>query len=338
MPDPIQLVKAMGAAAALAAVILWGMSRFPAKNRSALVTVGWVLGVAVGFAMGCWVLGLVPHWPPAEVRDRFVCLVLPAVCVIEIAGGIGRVPSWLAWVLRALLAIAIPRVILHGSVYLSDLTGPESRQWTPVQAWLIMTAIGLGLFVVWGVLARLARGSTGSVVPAAVALTAAVSGVAIMLSGYATGGQWGLPLGAAIGGATLASIGRLRPVRHGGEEHSASLADRDGNRTGLAGSEAVGTGLVCLFSLVMMGRFLSELSTAHAVLLLAAPLGLAVAVPAARRLPGWLIGALGLVLVAIPLGLVLYQAQRTFAERSANSAPAAESGETSVGDYLNLGR
>lgn len=333
MPDPILILKGMSAAAILAAAILLVIS-FSQRPHPARLTLGWVLGVAAGFGAGCWVLGLVPHWPPAEDRDRFLGLVLPAVCLVEALAAFPQVPSWLAWSLRTLVSIGVGRVLLHGSVYLTDLAGPGTRQWTVGWSWVVLGGIGLGLLGVWGSLGTLARRRTGRFVPAALAMACAAAGVAVMLSGYATGGQLGLPLAAALGGATLAS-----PLSRRSEAATAQPGVSPVAFGAAVGPGSVGVGLVCLVSLLVVGRFFAELTTLHCLLLGTAPLWLVVVeVPLAARLPRWGAACVRLILVSIPLALVLVQAQRTFAERSAEAAPSAGSSEPSLGDYMQLGR
>jgi hypothetical protein len=138
-----------------------------------------------------------------------------------------------------------------------------------------------------------------------------------MLSGYASGGQLGLPLAAALAGAA-----------------AASLVLRD--TAGL--SAALGPAVVGLFSLLVIGHFFGELTTSHALLLGLAPLLCWLPeVPLVRRAPAWLRGLARLALVAVPLGVALVQAQQQFVQNSAATS-TQEAGEPSLQDYMDFGK
>src|SRR5207248_656499 len=104
--------------------------------RPAPLSAGWVLGVASGFFLGCWLLGLWPHWPPREDQDRLLLVLVPAVIGVELVAAFLRRSRWLVWLLRLVIAAGAARVLLHNTSYLMDLGGPGTREWTPVQTWL----------------------------------------------------------------------------------------------------------------------------------------------------------------------------------------------------------
>jgi hypothetical protein len=93
------------------------------------------------------------------------------------------------------------------------------------------------------------RGRTATVWTV-LALTSGAAGISTMLSGYLSAGMLALPLAATCG--TVAVVGR--------------------GALGHAGAGGVVVGLVCLASILVMGRFFGALSTLHALLLAAAPL------------------------------------------------------------------
>jgi hypothetical protein len=141
-------------------------------------------------------------------------------------------------------------------------------------------------------------------VPLALAGTCAGAAVTIMLSGYLSGGELGLPLAAALGGSALAALVLLRRCTH---------------------TALLGVGIVGLFGLLILGRFFGNLTTLHAALLFAAPL--LCWLPEAwgvRRLWPWARGCLRVVLVLLPIGLVLVRAQEKFDEQSKSSSGAPE--------------
>jgi hypothetical protein len=138
-----------------------------------------------------------------------------------------------------------------------------------------------------------------------------------MLSGYATGGQVGLPLAAAIMGAVAA----------------ASVLTRASRGVGPMGIAVIG-----LCSLLVIGRFFGELSSVQAVMLFCIPLlGWLPELPQLDRLPTWVRGLIRVVLVATAVTIILVRAQTKF-DHDLHSPGAAGSKEPSVEDYLNFGK
>lgn len=314
MPDPIAISRALGCAATVAALLLlvcgWPW-RAPSATRLRL---GWVLALGGGTYLGCRLLDLWPHWPPREDQDRFLLIVLPAVLLVEIVVAFPRVPARLAWGLRLLIALAAGRILLHGSVYVTDIAGASARL-ARTQTWITLAALAVGLAVAWAGLDLLMRRRPGVVVPAALMLTLMAASLTVMLSGYATGGQLGLPLAASLAGASLASAVLRRPPP----------------------VSALSIPLVGLFGLITIGYFFGELTPVHAVILLAAPLCCWIPeLPYVCRLGPKLRVATSVGLVVLAIVLVVARAQRTFAtEMSATSDPADD---TSEQDYMQLGR
>src|SRR5205823_2596634 len=146
----------------------------------------------------------------------------------------------------ALTAVA-GRVLLHGSSYLDG----SSSEWTVGQTWIALVGCALLLIFVWSMLAWLAQRSGGVSIPIAVSQTCGAAGMALMLSGYLTGGKAALPLAAGL--AAVAITQRLVGLR-------------------AAHPGAIGIGVVSLFSILVLGRFFGELSTVRAVTIFLAPL------------------------------------------------------------------
>jgi hypothetical protein len=254
LPDPVQPapvlpLEALAAAAAMAAVVLllcgWSW-RGPGTAR---VAAGWTLGVGLGFYLGCRMLQRWPHWPPREDQDRFLILLMPAVFGVELLAAFPRISRRLIWPLRLAIAAGAARVLLHGSIYLTD--SPSSDRWSPAQTGLILGGLAVALAAEWTLLALLARRAPGRSLPVALVLTCAGAGVTVMLSGYATGGQLALPLAAGLAGGTAASLLLPEPPRADGW---------------------LGPAIVMLFGLLVVGRFFANLGTPHAILLFLAPL------------------------------------------------------------------
>jgi hypothetical protein len=297
MPDST-LMGAAVAISAVAAALTWLLAALPwRKPHPARRRAGWALGIGAGMYAGCGVLGQWPRWPAPEDRDRFLVILLPATVAVEVVAALAPLPRWAAWLLRLCLAAAVAPVLLYHSVYLTDLSGPHSAEWSPAEAAVILLALAAALAAVWGLLALLqSRASERSASPA-LALTALAAGLTVMLSGYFRGGLMGLPLAGAVAGATLASF--AAPTQRG------------------AGG-SLGVGVVGLFGVLLIGRFFGSLPTAAALVLLLAPLLAWVGeAPGVRRLWPALRAAARLVVVAVPLAVVVTYAVIRFAEESA---------------------
>lgn len=300
MPDPIAMLKAAVLAAAVASAVTWLVRR--------LSLAAGALGVGLGVVAGAWALGLTPKVPPQEALDRLLLVVLPAALVAEVQAAHRRV--WVGWVLRAVVAALAAPALVYGSSYVTDLSGPGSREWSLGLAAGIFTGLAITLFLVWTALARLANHANRAT-PAAVAIAAGGGAVVVMLSGYATGGQLGIPLATAIG--VFAVVG------------------------GRDSSSAVGAAIVILFSLLVVGRLFAGLTTTNAILLFAAPLlAWGPELPGLRRLSSWTRGGLRLTLTAIPVVIAIWLAQHKFAVDSAGPTPTAA--DPSLNDYLNYGK
>ena len=317
MPDPIVILTAMGMAAAVAAAML-GIFGWPWRTgRPTFVEAGWAVGMTAGLFLGCWYLEIRPHWPPREDLDRLLAVIIPAVLGVELLAAFPKVPRSLVWPLRFLIVTGVARILLHGSGYITDLTGPVTSEWSTTQQWLIFSGLAVIETAVWVGIDLLARRTPGLSVPLCLAVVIVGSAVTVMLSGYATGGQVGLPLAAALVGSTAA----------------AALLPRSSPNTAQLGVPIVG-----LFSLLVIGRFFGDLTTAHATLLVFAPL--LAWIPELnypRPIPSWARGLMRLILVGSLVSTVLVHAQRKFAQDfQAPSAPGSK--EPSVDDYMNFGK
>ncbi|HEV3004134.1 MAG TPA: hypothetical protein VGX78_06710 [Pirellulales bacterium] len=309
MPDPWRFLAAMGLAAGLAALAVALGGRRGRARRAAEAGVSrssrafWIVGIGAAWWLGCRWLGLRIHWPPSEDLDRLFLVLWPATLGVELV--VCVLPDrWKpAWLMRLAVSAAAAPTLLFGSIYVCDLAGPGSRRWTTWQTLAIFGLLAIALAGVWASLAKLAGQSAGRSVVLAAAMCSAAAGIAIMLSGSMTAGQIGLPLAAALAGASATSL-----VIGGPQGDSA----------------AIGPAVVGLFALIVVGRFFADLTTLHAVLLFTATLGCWVsALPYIRNLRPAMIGTCRLAAVAVPLAIVVIQAQSRFA---ANAASAGEYG------------
>lgn len=253
-----------------------------------------IMGIGSGLSVGYQVLGFRLAWPPVNGLDRFLTIVIPAVAVIELAAGFDSVPRWFAWSLRLSLAAAIPRILLHNSVYLSD----SDFTWAPWEACVILACCGVLLAVLWSLLASLHQRSPGVSVPLALSLTVQCAGITVMLAGYIKGGAAAIPLTATLAATTGGVWLFKKRACNSGDNYESGI---------------IGIGVVGLAGLLIIGRFFGELSTFSALTILLAPLlCLATEIPFLRHRKRWLVGLIRLLLVALPLLWVLVAAKIDF--------------------------
>jgi hypothetical protein len=298
MPDPVNLVVAPCISATVAALVLLLCER-------RWTEFGWILGVTGAFYVACVILGLRPHWPPREDQDRLLLIVLPAVVATELVGAIARVPRGIVNSLRLIVVGGTARVLLDGTRYVSHAAGPDSRIWSAAELWLALAALALALAAVWWALAVLSRRAADFSLPLCLAIACGGAGLTVVLSGYLSGGLLGLPLAAALVGATLAVPALSKPLGLGG---------------------LVGLCTVMIFGLLIIGRFFGELTTNHACVLFAAPLAawLPQLLPqtTSDRLRGWL----RVLTVSVVVGAVIVSAVMKF-----DAGPPALRGEPDAG-------
>ena len=290
MPDPIVMGTAVVVAALVSGTVVLIVGWPWRAPRASRLQAGWVIGQCMGWVAGCWVLGVRPHWPVREDLDRLLVVVLPIVLVVELVAICIRRSPWLIWPLRVLVAGIAARVLLHGSIYLTG--SAEDGGWPAALAWTILASMAIAVGSVWLLLSLLLQRAPGFSPWGCLAGTSAGAGLTVMLSGYATGGQVGLPLAGALLGSALASF--LLPR---------SSLDRT----------PLGVAIGGLFCVLLIGRFFGELSWGHAALLLLAPLAAwAPEAPQLNRLKPRARGLLRLVSVGVIVGGVVMNARQHF--------------------------
>jgi hypothetical protein len=250
--------------------------------------------------------------------DRLLLVILPAVIGVELVGAVAGKFRWPVWILRAIVAAMTARIVLDKSVYIADLSGPGSRQWDETLTLKILAGLAVALAFVWAALLLLLRLPGGRAVPFALAGTCVAAGATTMFSGYATGGgQLGLPLGAAIAGAFIASLLLSGRRTTGG---------------------AVGFGVVGLFSYLLIGYCFADLTVKNAALLFLAPLACWLPeLPLIRRMPVYLRANLGVALTVVPVVIALHLAHEKFVADSTKSSSGTTS-DISPEDYMNFGK
>lgn len=292
MPDPIRCLLAVLAAAGVSAfgVLALGWPKRPVSGSR--LNAACLVGIGLGLISGYAVLRFEPIWPPASSLDRLLTIVLPAVFVVEAVAAIPRLPRWIATLVRAGLALAAGRILLHGSIYLNAATNG-----TLGQSLLILGLAGALLVVVWGLLVWLDRRTPGVSVPLALVMSLVCGGMAVILAGYISGGEASLPPAAAVGSAALVSgtFGRDQPAH-----------------------AMIGVGVVTLFALLFVGRFFGAVPTWQAVAVFLAPLLCWTGeLPPLRQQTRWSSATMRLALVALPLVVVLVLAKHHFDRKMA---------------------
>jgi hypothetical protein len=279
----------------------------PGRTRA---TLGWALGVGLGFAAGCLILKVELTWPPRIDRGRILLVLWPAAVLVECLAALPRMPRVLAWAARLALAGVAARVVLDRSCYLGIPDSPPDLVWTPLETLAWLGGLAAALAVVWVLLAVLTEVAPGRSVPLSLAVICAGAWPALIYEHYLTGSGMALSLAGALAGATAASLLLRRPEGAGA---------------------GVGLGLVGLFALLVAGRFFADLTTAHAALLLFAPLlGWIPELPGLRRLPAWQRGLCRVALVLIPVVITVVRAKRAD-EETGRPAPASAEEEVRLG-------
>ncbi|MEX0979289.1 MAG: hypothetical protein WDZ48_10575, partial [Pirellulales bacterium] len=208
----------------------------------------WAIGAGVLAASGAtdqW-----PHWPPLEDRARFLTLLVPLTLVVETLAATMR-SRGKAWILRLGLTAVVAPILLHNSVYLADLNGRNSAEWSHGEAAIVLCGLAALGALVWAMMSGLQSRTSTPTVLWVLVLDALATAVTVMLSGYYRAGLLGLGLAGALAGATLASyIAQPRSPTRG----------------------SLGMSVIGIFAVVLVGRFFGALSTSLAACLLLAPL------------------------------------------------------------------
>lgn len=314
MPNPLQMLLASGVAGLVASVIVLVSAILVPRAVATWTRAGWNFGIGAGFLVGCSLLGRGPRGSFAEDVDRLLVIVMPTAVLVESVVSHPRFPGALAWLTRMFVAGSVAPLLLQGTVYLSDVGGPGTREWSVIQATFILVTLPIAIVAGWWTLSRIHGKPLGRLVEFLVLSTCVSAGIAVMLSGYLTGGQIALPLAGAFAGALFVSAFRF-----------GSAADRP-----------LGVVVVGLASVLLLGCCFGTLPLPVALLLYFAPLAAALTgLPSIRRLAvPWRIAAT-LVLYTALVGAVLWHVQRVYLADA--TPPASGMPETTVNDYLNFG-
>ena len=294
MPEPWLYLKSIVASAIGSALFVLALGGLRWSSTETRLKIACVLGIGFGLVVGYYVLGLQFAWPPFNGLDRFLTIILPAVLMIELIAAFEPVPSWGAWLLRLSFAASIPRILLHGSVYLPS-HGTELPVWQAGVTLLVCSGL---LASLWWLLLCLSQRSPGVSICLSLCLAIQCTGLTVMLAGYIKGGAAALPVVATILSATIV-VGLV--------------SKRFGAVANFGIASIIGIGVVSLYGLLFIGYFFGRLSAGSTMAMLFSPLLCWVSeIAVMRNRAIWLVGSLQLTLVAIPLSVVLSSAKRDF--------------------------
>ena len=173
MPDPKLYLLAMAASAIASLLFVLVATAVARPASSTRLNVVSILAISIGLAVGYNVLSLRLAWPPANGLDRLLLIIVPVAIGIELIAGFSWVPRSIVRLMRICLAAAAPRILLHGSVYLS---GPSSDRdlW---QSAVQLVFCSLLLIGTWRLLTILSARLPGISIPLALAMTIQCAGL-----------------------------------------------------------------------------------------------------------------------------------------------------------------
>jgi hypothetical protein len=292
MPDPLLYLQATLATAIVSAVVVLAMAGSWRQGSPVWLNGVSVWAVFIGLIVGYGMLGFRAVWPPVTGLNRLLLIVVPITVGLEWISGCIERPVWIIPIVRTGLALAIPRILLHDSVYLNGTDHP----WSTGMVTTTLCFSGLLLAGVGAMIRSLSKRSGGVAIPMALGLTTLCAGLVLMMSGYLKGGTAALPLAATVISTSVSGAMITKWMK--GPEASCSAA---------------AIGIVGLFGLLFIGRFFGRLSSVCAIILLLVPLLCWVTeLPQLRHRNPRLLVIVLLLLVAFPLSTVLVLAKRDF--------------------------
>ncbi len=156
---------------------------------------GGALAIGLGYLVGHVVINHWPSMPPANTDDYLFVLAIAAAAVGLLESM--RMPMWLRWCIRAVLAAAVSWFMLSNGFRSSH------SAWV-IAAWTAGPAAAI--FVVWTLLERLAERRTGPSIPLALSLMIAVASFYFFKGGSGKVAQLAGLLAASLGGAALVTM------------------------------------------------------------------------------------------------------------------------------------
>ncbi|MFA9480465.1 hypothetical protein ACERK3_19535 [Phycisphaerales bacterium AB-hyl4] len=240
---------------------------------------GWALAVLCAMVTGYLARSGLPRIPPNQAHQWLLVVGVPTVVVAAVVVSRLRLQPAMGWVVRGVVAVGLPPLLLQAHL---------RYHWDRLEAVTWLIGLSAAVLLCWWAMHGVARrggGFGGRALPMVLAITAAGTSVATLLSYNFTQAQWTMTLAAVLLGGGLVVLAFR--FRHG-----------------LTG--AVDVALPLVLAMVMMGRFhTTAMTNVQAGLLAGAPLAAAWA-----HWPGgrWLLGMAGwrleLVRLAAAVALV----------------------------------
>ena len=119
MPEPLLYVTSFAVALIASALFVLVITRLRRVQTTSLNLIS-ATAIGVGMAIGFLVMKQQWAWPPASALDRFLTIILPAAICIQWIAAFERTPLWLTRLMRSCLVDAVPRILLHQSVYMNE--------------------------------------------------------------------------------------------------------------------------------------------------------------------------------------------------------------------------
>ncbi|MCC6909490.1 MAG: hypothetical protein IT430_16240 [Phycisphaerales bacterium] len=156
---------------------------------------GGALAIGLAYLVGHVAINRWPAIPPASTDDVLFLLAVAATAVGLLESM--RMPAWLRWSIRAMLAAAVSWFMLSMGFRSSNSAGALAA-WTVGQAAVIL--------IVWTLLERLAERRTGPSIPLAFSLMIAVASIYFFKGGSGKVAQLSGLLAASLGGTALVAM------------------------------------------------------------------------------------------------------------------------------------
>jgi hypothetical protein len=156
-----------------------------------------IIGVTIAIAVGMLSLTGLPPWKPIVNLHWILMAILPAALMVALLGLSGRVPGWLVWTLRLVIACGTAPLLTYTLVPYT-WSKPEAAAW-----WV---GLGLWISVFWILMRVLAKRCRGQLVVFVLGGTCGAAGGVTIASGYLTGGQYAASLAFVLLGVWLVML------------------------------------------------------------------------------------------------------------------------------------
>jgi|GEM_PF-4444536 len=294
MNDPVWFLKGVVLPAAVAAILV-GVAAWPWRQPKAVrVRAGWIIGICLAGFIGEWALNGFPDSVLANSNVRYAILLMPAAAVAWLITSLSGKARWVGVALIvAVIAGAMP-VLLYKSIYISNIAGPDSREWSTAEVIGWMTLVPLVMLISISGTTTLIHRHHGRIWPWVIGTVLWFTGLMNAFNGSESIGQLAMSGSGAVLGVAVLAIFLRRSVSE---------------------SFVAGPAILMLAALVICGRFFGTLATWQAVALLAAPLlGWIAAVPVIKRRRKWVQAVIILFVTLAPLAAATIHSAIRFAQ------------------------